>query len=287
MKILSLFDGISCGQLALKRANINYDIYIASEIHEPSIQITKNKFPKTIHIGNVKNVYAKKFPIDLLIGGSPCEDLSVYKTDRQGLDGKKSSLFYEFARVLDESNPKYFLLENVASMSKENKEIISKKMGVDSIEINSSIFSAQDRKRLYWTNIPILPLPDDNELFLGDIILDSVNEKYFYDKDFELFNHPHGKVIGKIDLNGHDFLKRIYDLRQKSPTATAVCGGNQQMKIIQNGKVRKLTPIEYERLQTLPDNYTKGVSDTNRYKSVGDGWTVDVIAHIFKGINHE
>jgi DNA (cytosine-5)-methyltransferase 3A len=146
--------------------------------------------------------------------------------------------------------------------------------------------AAQSRPRLYWTNIPLLTIPDKSTKVLGDILEDGVNEKYFYDQEFE-FHGDHKVVCATLNINGHDILKRVNSQFHKCQTLTAVCGGNQQKKVIQNGKVRKLTPTEYERLQTVPDGYTSIVSDGARYKMLGNGWTVDVIAHIFKGLKND
>ena len=175
INVLSLFDGISCGQVALKRAGIEVDNYYASEIDEYAIKVTQKNFPKTIQLGSVVDIKANNLPkIDLLIGGSPCQDLSNYKYDRgevKGLDGEKSSLFYHFVRLLREIKPKYFLLENVASMEQKWIDIISKELGVKPILINSSLVCAAERKRLYWTNIPNITQPEDKNICLKDIII--------------------------------------------------------------------------------------------------------------------
>lgn len=287
INVLSLFDGISCGQVALKRAGIEVDNYYASEIDEYAIKVTQKNFPKTIQLGSVIDIKAESLPkIDLLIGGSPCQDLSNYKYDRgevKGLDGEKSSLFYYFVRLLREIKPKYFLLENVASMEQKWIDIISKELGVKPILINSSLVCAAERKRLYWTNIPNITQPQDKNICLKDIIVVSVPEKYWYNKYSITYNGEDKKVEATLNLNGHRQAKEVYNLKFKSNTL--LCdgnGGNLVKKVWQNGKARKLMPIEYERLQTLPDNYTEGLSDSKRYSAIGNGWTVDVIAHILK-----
>lgn len=289
--VLSLFDGISCGRVALQRANIPVKKYYASEIDKYAIQVTQKNWPDTIQLGDVKNVWARNLPkIDLLIGGSPCQDLSNYKYDRgdvKGLKGKKSSLFWHFVRLLRTCKPKWFLLENVASMEKKWKDEISKQLGVEPVCINSSILCAAERKRLYWTNIPIKQI-QSKQINLKDIVLNAtdVPEKYWYrDKYTVDFYGENNKVCAKINLNGHRQAKEVYSLNFKCNTL--LCdgnGGNLVKKIWQNGQVRKLTPIEYERLQTLPDGYTEGIADSRRYTAIGNGWTVDVIAHIFKGM---
>lgn len=294
MNILSLFDGMSCGQVALERAGIKVDTYYASEINPKSIKITQKNYPNTIQLGDVtlldEEGLNKLKQIDLLIGGSPCEDLSVTAIDRKninkGLDGNKSKLFYDFVRILNIINPKYFLLENVASMTDENKNIISTYLGIKPILINSNLVSAQDRERLYWTNIPNIQQPKDKGLILKDILETNVNEKYFYDKSFEFYGLDK-KICGRLQVKSHDLCKRIYSPNFKCCTLTAVQGGYQEKKVYDNGRVRKLTPIEYERLQILPDNYTYGVCDTDRRSLCGDGWTIDVIVHILKNIKEK
>lgn len=298
MVVLSLFDGISCGQVALERAGIAISEYHASEIDKFAIQITQKHFPNTKQIGNVKELDVTGKHYDLLIGGSPCQNLSRAvindENHNQGLDGENSSLFYDYVRILrqlKETNPHIrFMLENVESMSQKDKEIISETLGVEPIEINSSLFSAQDRKRYYWTNISVPELPEDSPLVMKDIMepAEDVTEKegrmkFWYDCNFTRTENS-GRLVATLDINGHDILKRVYSKEHKSPTLTTCGGGNTQAKVMQDGKPRKLTPLEYERLQTLPDNYTSSVSNSQRYKTIGNGWTVDVIAHILKGI---
>lgn len=285
--MLSLFDGISCGQVALERAGVGVDNYFASEINKDSIKITQNNFPNTIQLGDVTKINpTEHFPkIDLLIGGSPCQDFSQYKAGYgKGVDGKKSKLFKEYLRLLRKLKPIYFLLENVP-MKKEWEDLISEELGVKPIKIDSGLICAGDRKRLYWTNIPIKEKLQEKQIILKDIIqpVEEVKDKYWYDRDFE-FHGEDKKVAATLSLNGHRHMKEVYSQNFKTNTLTTCNGGNIQKKVYQNGKCRKLTPLEYERIQTLPDNYTEGVADIHRYNGCGDGWTVDVIAHIFKGI---
>lgn len=284
MKVLSLFDGISCGRVALERAGIPVEVYYASEIDPNAIKVTQNNYPDTIQVGDVTKLDTSTLPeIDLLMGGSPCQSLSITTSvKRQNLDGK-SKLFFEYVRVLNEVKPKWFLLENVASMKQECADVISSHLGVKPIFINSRAFSAQDRPRLYWTNIPVEPFISEHPSVLKDIMQDEVDEKYYYNCGFD-FHGLDKCVCATLHINGHDILKRVHSPYYKCHTLTAVCGGNQQKKVYDNGSVRKLTPIEYERLQTLPDEYTDCVSDGARYKALGNGWTVDVIAHIFRGL---
>ena len=288
MKVLSLFDGISCGMVALERAGIPVERYVAYEIEPNAIKISKKNYPQIEHCGDVTTADFTQYEgFDLLIGGSPCQDLSNYKYDRgdvKGLDGEKSNLFYHFVRALKECRPKYFLLENVASMEQKWADVISEELGVQPIMINSALVCAAERKRLYWTNIPGIELPEDKGIVLKDIVVpcDQVPEKYWYNKPFT-YNGDDKKVQCTLHINGHRNMKEVYNLNGKCNTI--LCdgdGGNRQKKIYQEGRCRKAMPVEYERMQTLPDNYTEGVSDSARYTATGNGWTVDVIAHIFK-----
>lgn len=280
MNVLSLFDGISCGQVALERAGIKVDNYYASEIDKYAIQITQKNYPNTIQIGDVTKVTADMLPkIDLLIGGSPCQSLSIVQSKtRENLDGK-SKLFFEFVRILQETKPSYFLFENVASMNEESKNVISGLLRCQPIYINSNCFSAQDRPRLYWTNAPVKLNYNKSKLMLHDVLESNVDEKYFYNCRFDFYGEDK-KVCANLHINGHDILKRVNNANFKCQTLTTCGGGNTQKKVYINKRCRKLTPLEYERLQTLPDNYTKGVSDSRRYTAIGNGWTVDVIAFI-------
>jgi len=462
MNVLSLFDGMSCGQIALKKLGAKVDNYYASEIDKYAIKVAKENFPNTVHLGDVKNISPITFPtsakdepwIDLLIGGSPCQGFSK-SGNRLNFEDPRSKLFFEFVRILKECKPKYFLLENVV-MNKESQAIITEYLGVEPIEINSNLVSAQSRRRLYWTNIPNVAVPKDKGIIIRDILEDdgvadivinqgkqlakadikkshclmardykgfgnqgmtgirlkdnsvvskdglnhvgneieivkvrkhkvdikalqtvlrfhkkkvanlSISQIAFYcnvpqtkvehwfrtddsfsipdenswsllkeclgietnqfDKSITEFEYREGvfeqsarvyhvdgkaptltstlaskqKVYipltkekskdglmlrGHAELKGHDILKRVYDKNGKSPTLNTCGGGNLEPKIALSEKHwRRLTPLECERLQTVPDNYTLGVSNTQRYKMLGNGWTVDVIAHIFKSI---
>ena len=290
MKVLSLFDGISCGMVALERAGIPVERYVAYEIEESAIKISKKNYPQIEQCGDVTTADFTQYQgFDLLIGGSPCQDLSNYKYDRgdvKGLEGSKSNLFYHFVRALKECKPRYFLLENVASMESKWAYVISEELGVQPIMINSALVCGAERKRLYWTNIPMAAEPEDKGIVLNDIVFpsDKVPPKYWYDKPFT-YNGDEKKVQCTLHITGHRNMKEVYNLNGKCNTL--LCdgdGGNRQKKIYQDGKCRKLMPIEYERLQTLPDNYTDCVSDSRRYTAIGNGWTVDVIAHIFTGV---
>ena len=458
MKVMSLFDGMSCGQIALKKLGAKVDTYYASEIDKYAMKVAKENFPNIVHLGDVTTVkredFSPIFKLDLLIGGSPCQGFSK-SGNRLNFEDPRSKLFFEFVRILKEFKPKYFLLENVV-MNKESRDIISEYLGVEPIEINSNLVSAQSRRRLYWTNIPNVTVPEDKGIVIKDILEDNgiadivinqgkqlqkadikkshclmardykgfgnqamtgirfkkdsviskdglnhvgneieivkvrkhevdiknlqthlryhkrkhknltISQIAFYcevpktqaehwfrtdnsfsipdpkawdllksclgiitsqfDKSITEFEyregvfeqssrvyHVEGKaptltstlaskqkvyipldkveskngliLKGHAELNGHDVLKRVYDKDGKSPTLNTCGGGNREPKISLGDKQwRKLTPLECERLQTVPDNYTSSVSNTQRYKMLGNGWTVDVIAHLFKNI---
>lgn len=307
MKVLSLFDGISCARVALERAGIPVEEYYASEIDKYAIQISQKNYPDIRHIGDVAKINATTHdPFDLLIGGSPCQDLSI-AGKRKGLNGERSGLFYEYVRILKENEPEYFILENVASMSKEAKETITKELfGIEPVMINASLVSAQNRKRLFWVGKLVgdtyqkveIPQPEDRGILLKDILEDEVDEKYFLnEKNIKNLQREFGSK-GKILDNSE----------QKSPTLTASMGtGGGNVNTIRVGQlnsggqgdriysqpesikpkgnylqIRKLTPIECERLQSLKDGFSSGVSNTQRYKCLGNAFNVEVVAHIIK-----
>jgi site-specific DNA-cytosine methylase len=295
MNVLSLFDGMSCGQLALKKAGIKVDDYYASEIDKWAIQVAQKNFPNTIHIGSVLDVRGGNFgedKIDLLIGGSPCQSFSR-SGDGSGFDGK-SKLFWEFVRVLNEVKPKYFLLENVV-MKKEWEDVITKALGVEPILIDSKHFSAQKRQRLYWTNIPFDKNIQDKGITIQDILSPQGNEKILndhpviLDRDGDSFKVRNATKQGYLIANNGDCInlevpnsktRRGRVSTGKTNTLNTACSYG----VVLNGNLRELNVVEYERLQTVPDNYTSGVSDSQRKRMLGNGWTVDVIAHIFKGL---
>jgi DNA (cytosine-5)-methyltransferase 3A len=235
MKVISLFDGISCARVALERAGIPVEEYYASEIDKYAIEVSQKNYPEITHIGSVTEVNSSLYKdIDLLIGGSPCQDLSIAKRDRKGLDGERSGLFWEYVRILNEVKPKYFILENVNSMPKEAKDEITKTLGVEPIMINASLVSAQNRKRLFWTNIPNVTQPEDKGILLKDILIDGIETKekslcvtatysracpkdYFGKSSRQLIKVGHFNKGGQGD--------RIYSVDGKSVTLSALGGG--------------------------------------------------------------
>lgn len=309
MNVLSLFDGISCGHLALDRVGIKVDNYFASEVDKHALQVTMTNYPNTIQLGDVRSIDFHKYKnIDLLLGGSPCQDLSKASTKQAGLNGEKSKLFFNFIDALKIAKPKYYIFENVGGMSNLNKSIINAYFGHGPISINSNLVSAQYRHRYYWTNINNIPMLIDKNIFVKDIIEEQVLPKYYIQKDYKYIrkNIKRGAIrsglefVCGIDGTGnkdasYNFSQgsRVYSINGKSCTINAGGGGvgaKTGLYYLEDGKefsrnnIRKLTPLETERLQTIPDNYTAGLSDANRYKCVGNGWTVDVIAHILKGL---
>jgi site-specific DNA-cytosine methylase len=274
--VLSLFDGMSCGQLALDTLGIKVNNYFASEIDPYAMKIAKKNYPNTKHIGSVLDVKGSDLPrIDLLIGGSPCQSFSN-AGDGSGMEGK-SKLFWEFVRVLKETKPTYFLLENV-KMKKEWEKIITDTLGVEPIAINSRLLTAQNRPRLYWTNIPNVVQPIDRGVVLRDILEDQVDEKFYLsDKAIDYMSRlRNGKPRWEYHTNPLD---------GKSACLTANMYKGVPYGVIKELK-RRLTPVECERLQSVPDNYTEGVSNTQRFKMLGNGWTIDVIAHILNEMRH-
>lgn len=303
LNVCSLFDGMSCGQIALERAGVPVNAYYASEVDKYAVQTAKKNYPNTIHLGDVRDVKGDDLAdIDLLIGGSPCQGFS-FAGQQLNFDDPRSQLFFEFVRIKNETQPKYFLLENV-KMRKESEQVITDILGVEPIEINSNLVSAQNRKRLYWTNIPFDLNITDKNIKLKDIIEHGIVDRdkshcldanywkggnltsYFEKSRRQLVFSEDGLChVGLADVNGYDLMKRVYHIEGKSPTLNACTGGNREPKIAVGETLwRKLTPLECERLQTVPEGYTEGVSNTQRYKMLGNGWTVDVVAHIFKGL---
>ena len=370
MNVLSLFDGMSCGRIALDRLGIKVDNYYASEIDKYAMKVSEANYPDIIQVGDITALDLSTLPeIDLIMGGSPCQGFS-FAGKQLAFDDPRSALFFEFVKCVKELKPKYFLLENVR-MKKEYLDVISEYMGVEPIMINSALVSAQNRVRYYWTNIPGIEQPEQRGIVLRDI-LETTPDNYtlMSDKftkrqegrkclvdmnkekaaslsameyvkngrqgDYLACNdtgipkdlrktHDTPKQVGTaVDIKGHDQIKRVYSEDGKSSTLTTCGGGHREPKVLagafrgryeddgtikqrlelrQGGKTnslttvqkdnvvtkdnvywRKLTPVECERLQTVPDNYTNHVSNTQRYKMLGNGWTIEVIAHILKNI---
>ena len=300
MKVLSCFDGMSCGQIALNKVGIDYSAYYASEIDKYAIQVTQANYPDTVQLGDIKSVDPLALPkIDLLIGGSPCQGFS-FAGKQLNFEDPRSKLFFDFVRLKETLEPKYFLLENVR-MSKESQDIISKYMGCEPVAINSALVSAQSRQRLYWTNIPFT-MPEDKGIVLGDILENGFtdrdkahcidanyakggNLKSYFDKGRRqlVFNKPIQVNPSKKAGGKQPYMQdRVFSKQGKSHALTASFAS--RTNVDDNG-YRKLTPLECERLQTVPEGYTNHVSNTQRYKMLGNGWTVDVIATILEGIN--
>lgn len=354
MNVLSLFDGISCARVALDRAGIPVETYHACEIDKHAIAVSQKNYPDIIRLGDVRTATLPP-SVDLLIGGSPCQDLSIAKKNRQGLDGDRSGLFWEYVRIWKETQPLFFILENVASMPKKDRDIITETLGVEPVEFNASLVSAQSRKRLFWTNIKF-DLPEDHGIVLKDILQPdaevdesmTMKGKAFcltasyhkvgtgeketehnrqkkqrtmvfagyveggVRKGMEGQEHlsrahrnpnrvydPDGKAptLSASETSGRNLIKvghigngpsqgnRVYSPEGKSVTLSALGGGGgAKTGLYDVGHIRKLTPIECERLQGLPDDYTEGVPKTHRYKCVGNAFHVEVVAHIFRAM---
>ena len=371
MNVLSLFDGMSCGQIALNRAGVKYNKYFASEVDKYAIQVAQANYPQTIQLGDVKQVQKSFFiddPIDLLMGGSPCQGFS-FAGKQLNFNDPRSKLFFEFIRLRDALKPKYVLLENVR-MKKESENVITKYMGFPPQAINSASVSAQNRHRLYWfgylnealeyEQIPI-PSVEDKGIVIKDILEDLPFEDIPNYLNNTWCGRRRGDLVKSVDdpkahcltasmwkgqiptfvkkpiqvgeaenIKGYDIIKRVYSPNGKAPTLTTMQGGHREPKVaigrivnrrldengvrkddqlelpftkqlafididksnclttiqkdnvvVQKELYRKLTPLECERLQTVPDNYTNHVSKTQRYKMLGNGWTVDVICHLF------
>lgn len=351
MKVLSLFDWCGCAYQALKNLKIPVDAYYAAEVDKYAMHIAKKNHPDIVHIWDVRwinfwcdwslpwfydwrffwvgdhKIIAHCTDIDLLIWWPPCQDLSI-AGKRKWLDWERSGLFREYVRILRAVRPKYFLMENVASMSKENRDIITKELWVEPIMMNSALVTAQNRKRLYRTNIPNVVQPDDRHIYLKDIVHEYTEvdreKSYAIDANYQKWGNREQykkwwkrqmvvQKIGNIHPSGRWMNGNVYSLEWKSPTITTNKG--EWPKIVQRARwfnkgweyydksptlwssfwqennklhdwyiIRKLTPIECERLQGMPDNYTQGVSNAQRYKMIGNGFTVPVIQHILSFI---
>lgn len=307
INVLSLCDGMSCGQIALKELDIKVNNYYASEIDKNAIKVTMDNFPKTVQLGDIRDIQEediKKLPkIDLIMAGFPCRDLSIITRNGgsknwkemhqkgEGLEGEHSGLYHEFMRIYTQVrnvNPDLkFLVENVASMKEEEKKTIDRDLGVCGEVINSALFSAQNRERIYWTNIKKKKIERENKDTIKDIIEEDVPEEYFDDRPFVPCEST--TLAGHLDLGfkAHDIATRVYKADVKAPTLTACRGGNLQKKIYINGRCRKLTPTEYRRLQVIPEWYKMNVAKSHIYNMCGDGWTIPVIMHILDGLKEK
>jgi len=297
MNVLSLFDGMSCGQIALDKLGIKVDNYFASEIEKDSIKVTQSNYPNTKQIGSVTEVKGSDLPnIDLLIGGSPCQGFSVAgkrkgSTTKEGIDvtnleqylelkelgfefDGQSFLFWEYVRLLKETKPKYFLLENVR-VSKKWLPMFNETMGVEGVLINSNLMSAHNRPRMYWTNIPNFEVPTDK-----GITFDSVMDDVEMIKPLSPYMTANFNGVNRLD-------KGIFTFTNSKKACCLTKGTGHGNKVLidrEKGLQRRLTRNELERLQTVPENYTREVRETKAGEMLGNGWTVDVIAHIFKNI---
>ena len=290
MKVLSLFDGISCGMVALERAGISVERYVAYEIDENAIKVSKHNYPQIEQMGDVFKAKYKNGEFDLLIGGSPCTYWSIAKagSNRETISsGFGWELFMQYVRALKEAQPKYFLYENNESMSDAIKEEITRQLGVEPIMIDSADFSAQIRKRYYWTNIPV-----DLDYTPSDIVFKNI--EYIHDYRVVDFSKYRDTLKANKDGNcwswdtsGKGYYSQQSRARSKDIKMNTVpaSGGDKNNIYLGNYTYRKLHPVEAERLQTLPDNYTDCIkSNTKRIGLCGNGWTVDVIAHILKSL---
>jgi len=286
INVLSLFDGISCGQIALERAGISVDKYYAAEVDKYAIDIAQKNYPNTIQLGDVLQIDGSGLPeIDLLIGGSPCQGFS-FAGRRLNFDDPRSKLFFEYVRLLKEVNPRYFLLENV-KMKKESQDVITEHLGVEPVVLNSSLVSAQNRVRYYWTNIPVDKRIVDKELAIADILIPGEHDI----KDISTYSSRHTKNYVQFDVSGKGYNSqqdRAYYTTGKFGTFPNARAITKRKIYLGDYMVRDLSLNECESLQTIPHDYTlldHGFSLNKSLSAIGNGWTVDIVAHIFKTLN--
>ncbi len=294
MKVLSLFDGISCGMVALERAGIPVERYAAYEIDRYAIQISKKNYPQIEQCGDVTTADFTQYQgFDLLIGGSPCTNWSCNKNykakvkkETKANEGIGWTLFMQFARAIQEAEPKYFLYENNYRIPDVIQREITKALHVEPVMIDSALVSAQRRKRLYWTNIPNIDQPENRGIFIKDVFIPDENlirtDKRILSSAIITKNYVKYDLMNK----GHYIYSepyRLYYLDGKMKTLPR-CRTETKCNVLLNkddlSTYKIISPVEAERYQTLPDNYTEGISKTRRFEVIGNGWTVDVIAHI-------
>ena len=291
--MLSLCGGVETGLYALLKLGIPIREYHTYEILPEAIAVSKYHFPWIIHHGDLYESDFQQFKgFDLLLAGTNCQSLSRCRIEdksvNNGLDGT-SKIFFKAVEALNIIQPKYFMFENVVPSSDKDLKIMTENVGVNPILLNSGIFSPQNRERYYWTNISLGDLPKESPLVLKDIMEKSVEEKYFYKKDFEILD-MNKRVCAELKVNSMEMNRRIYNPDFKCCTLTCVNGGYHIKSVMDHGRPRKLTPVEYERLQGLPDGYTdvtfngRKMSDTKRYSMMGNGWTEPVIEWILSGL---
>lgn len=299
LNVLSLFDGMSCGQLALQKAGIKVNQYFASEIKPHAIKVTQLNFPNTIQLGSVLDVKASDLPqIDLLIGGSPCQDFSSANKKKLGLQGEKSGLFYEYLRLLKECNPKYFLLENVA-MDDYSYSSISEMLGTYPTNINSELVSGQLRQRSYWTNIgpesfdlfgnrySMIPQPRNKKITFQSILDDGYTDRLKARCLLESESRNPGSTFSSLRrymIQG--FINVVFKDKETYEKYSKMTEAEMKENFV-DGDIRKLNQNEMERLQTVPNGYTKTLKRNEAACLLGDGWTIDVIAHIFSFLEVE
>ena len=297
MNVLSLFDGMSCGQIALNKSGIKYDNYFASEIKTHAIKVTQHNFPNTIQLGSVLDVKASELPkIDLLIGGSPCQDFSSANKEKLGLQGEKSGLFYEYLRLLKECEPKYFLLENVA-MDDYSYAAISKMLGTYPTNINSELVSGQLRQRSYWTNIgpehidlfgnrySMIPQPRNKKIKFQDLLDNGYTDRLKARCLLESESRNPGSTFSSLRrymIQG--FINVIFKDKETFEKYSKMTEDEMKANFI-DGDIRKLNQNEMERLQTVPNGYTSILKRNDAACLLGDGWTIDVICHILSYLN--
>lgn len=296
LRVLSLCGGVETGLYALQKLCIPVEEYHTYEILPEAIAVSQYHFPFVIHHGDLYEADFEQFKgFDLLLVGTCCQSLSRVRIESKevnnGLDGK-SGIFFKAIECLRVMQPKYFMFENVIPSKDEDLKTMTECIGVDPILIDSGRFSAQNRERYYWTNIPLCELPDESPLVLKDIMENNVDEKYSYKKDFEILDMGK-RVCAELKVNSMEMNRRIYNPDFKCCTLTCINGGYHEKKVLDSGRPRKLTEIEYERLQGLPDNFTKiqlngrYLSYSKRCSLMGNGWNEPTVEWILSGLKSQ